>query len=210
VWPVGVVLVPERVDRRLRGLDAGPDLDLVEEFALQGLVEPLDLPGCGRGAGFGVAGDDAVLPADPFEHHLGRAGLGEPSGELFAVVGQHFVGDPEPLQRLTKRPADGAAGGLTHHSGDDAVPGMVIHPRHDLGFGAVGQSDAADDVKLPQLHRHFPLPPAVVLTATTARDGVDQAMPYQHPVDRGHRRNRPGTTVTPKLELDPPLPPAGM
>jgi hypothetical protein len=41
VRPVGVVLMPERVDRGLLGLQVGPDGDLVEQFALQGLVEPL-------------------------------------------------------------------------------------------------------------------------------------------------------------------------
>jgi hypothetical protein len=47
VRPVGVVFVPERVHGGLRRLQVGPDLNGVEELALQTLVEPLHLPGRG-------------------------------------------------------------------------------------------------------------------------------------------------------------------
>jgi hypothetical protein len=41
--PFGVVLDPERVYRRLGGLQVGPDIDVVKQFPLQGLVEPFHL-----------------------------------------------------------------------------------------------------------------------------------------------------------------------
>ena len=44
----------------------------VEQLALQGLVQPLDLAGRGRRAGLGQPVGDAVLPADPVEQHLRR------------------------------------------------------------------------------------------------------------------------------------------
>src|SRR4051812_39320200 len=47
------------------------------------------------GVWLGVAGNDAVLPADPLEHHLSRAGPGEPVDELLAIVGEHLVGMPK-------------------------------------------------------------------------------------------------------------------
>lgn len=86
VRPVGVVLGAEGVDRSLRRVEVGEDFNVVEQFALQALVEPFDLARGGGRAGFGVADDDAVLSADPLEHDLGRAGLGKPAGELLAVV----------------------------------------------------------------------------------------------------------------------------
>lgn len=43
----GVVFVPEHVDRCLSLLRVGPNLDVVEELALQGLVESLNLAGGG-------------------------------------------------------------------------------------------------------------------------------------------------------------------
>lgn len=113
-------------------------------------MESLHLPRGGRGAGLGVAGDDAVLSADPFEHDLARTGLGESSGELLAIVCEDFVGDPEALQRLNKRCTHGPAGGPTHHGGDHAEPGMVVHAGHHLDLGAVGQLASADDVELPR------------------------------------------------------------
>ncbi len=36
--------MPERVDRRLRSLDVGPDGDLIEQFALQGLMDRSTFP----------------------------------------------------------------------------------------------------------------------------------------------------------------------
>ena len=39
-------------------------------FPAQGLVEAFHLAGGGRGRGLGEPVHDAVLPADPVEHHL--------------------------------------------------------------------------------------------------------------------------------------------
>jgi len=44
---------------------------------------------------------DAVLPADPVEHHLTAAAV-ESRGELLAVVGEYLLGHPEPLQSLNE------------------------------------------------------------------------------------------------------------
>jgi hypothetical protein len=93
------------VHRGLGVLDAGERPADVEQFQLQGLVQPLNLPG-GRGrAGPGQPLGDAVLPAGPLEHHLGRAGLPEPAGELLAVAGEDFeplsgVADVQPRQNV--------------------------------------------------------------------------------------------------------------
>ena len=95
----------EMRDSRLRSLKVGPHLDVVAQFALQRLMEPLHLPRR-RSPGLGVARHDAVLPANPPEHHLGRAGPGESAGELLAVVGEHLVRHTEPVQRLRECPTD--------------------------------------------------------------------------------------------------------
>jgi hypothetical protein len=210
VWPVGVVLDAERVHRGLDRLQVRPHLHVAEQFPFQGLVEPLHLSCRGGAAGLGVTGHDAVLPADPFEHHLGWAGLVEAAGELLAVVREYLVGDAEPLQRLDERQADGAAGGPAHYGGDDAEPGMVVHPGDYLGFATVGQPDAADDVHLPQFHRHFPLPPHVVLAPATPGYGLDEPVSHQHPVDGGQTGDRAGAAVAAELEVQPPLTPPGM
>ena len=69
-------------------------LMVVQQLQLQGLVQALDLArGRGR-AGPGQPLGDAVLPADPLEQHLRRAGLAETPGELLAIVRQHFSGHP--------------------------------------------------------------------------------------------------------------------
>ena len=212
--PVGVVLDvvldPERVDRRLHGLQVGPGLDLVEQFPLQRLVEPLHLPGRGRRPGLGVARHGAVLPADPLEQHLHRIRPGEPAGELLAVVGEHLLRDPEPTQGLHEGQTHRPSGGPTHHIGDHAVPGVIIDPGDHLRLAPAGQADPTDDVQLPQLHRPFPLPAAVVLPTPTTRHRADQAMPDQHPVDRGQRRHRTGTLAPAQLELQPTFPPPRM
>ncbi len=100
VRPVGVVVVAERVDRGLGGVDVGPNGDVVKQFSAQGLVEAFHLAR-GRGSGgLGEAVDDAVLPADPVEHHL--ATVAEPGGELLAVVREYLFGHPEGLQASAK------------------------------------------------------------------------------------------------------------
>jgi len=115
-----------------------------------------------------MAGNDPVLPADPLEHHLRRPGLVEAASELLAIVAEYLVRDAEALQRLNKRQAHRTAGRRADHGGDDAEPGMIVHPGDHLCLAAVGQLDAADDVQLPQFHRHFPLPPLIVLPAAPA------------------------------------------
>jgi hypothetical protein len=141
--------VAEGVHGGLHRFQVRPHLDVVEQFPLQCLVEPLDLARRGGRAGLGVAGDDAVLPADAFEQHLPGAGFGESAGELFAVISQDFLRDTEGAQRLGEGRADRPAGGPAHHGGDDAEPGMVVHAGDHLGLAAVGQLDAANDVQLP-------------------------------------------------------------
>lgn len=206
--PVGVVVVPEHVDRGLRGLDVGPDRHLVEQFPPQRLVEPFHLPGRGRRRRLGQPVDDAVLPADPIEHHL--PALAEPVGELLAVIGQHFLGHPEPAQPISKSQAHRPAGGPPDDLGDDAEPGMVVHPGDHLGLRAVGQPHAADDVHLPQLHRPGPLPPHIVLASPATFDRLEQAMADQDPIHRHPRRHRIRTAVPAQLERDPPGPPPRM
>src|SRR5262249_14366624 len=122
----------------------------------------------GRAAGLGMTGHDAVLPADPLEHHLRRAGLVEPASELRAIVAEYLVRDAEALQRLNKRQAHRTARRRADHGGDDAEPGMIVHPGPLLPLGAVGQLHAADDARWPHSHRPFPLPPPVVLPAAPA------------------------------------------
>jgi hypothetical protein len=51
VRPVGVVFLPPRVERGLNGLKVLERAVVVEQFVLQGLVQPLDLPG-GRRRGW--------------------------------------------------------------------------------------------------------------------------------------------------------------
>jgi len=58
----------------------------VEQLAAQRLVPALQLAGRGRRVRPGQLGGDPVLAAHPPEQHLGRAGPGEPAGELLAVV----------------------------------------------------------------------------------------------------------------------------
>jgi hypothetical protein len=96
---------------------------------------------------------DAVLSADPVEEHLTCARVTEASGELFAIVGQHFVRDPVVGQRCGERLTDRASGGSWHDRGDHAEPGMIIDPGDDLAFGAIAKQHSTDDVQLPQLHR---------------------------------------------------------
>lgn len=180
--PVGVVFVPEGVDGGLDGVQVGPDRHVVEEFSAQGLVEPFDFPGRGWGGGLGEPVDDAVLSADPVEHHL--PALAEPVGELLAVVREDFLGHPEPLQGVGEGQADGPAGGPADDLGDDAEAGMVVHPGDDFGFSSVGEHDSADDVHLPQLHRPGLLPADIVLAAAAALGRFDQAVADQDPIHR--------------------------
>jgi hypothetical protein len=96
VRPIGVVLDPEGVHRGLHRRHVRPHLHVVEQFTLQGLVEPLHLPRRGRAAGLGMTGNDPVLPADPLEHHLRGPGLVEAASELLAIVAEYLVRDAAP------------------------------------------------------------------------------------------------------------------
>jgi len=75
-----------------------------------------------------MTGNDPVLPADPLEHHLRRPGLVEAASELLAIVAEYLVRDAEALQRLNKRQAHRTARRRSDHGGDDAEPGMIVHP----------------------------------------------------------------------------------
>jgi len=62
---------------------------------------------------------------------------------------------------------------------------MVIDPGHDLHLDAAGEKRAGGHVQLPQLHRHRPFPPGIVLPPAAPRPGLDQLVADQHPVHRG-------------------------
>jgi hypothetical protein len=86
VRPIGVVFLAPGIQRGLQRLDAGKRAVDIQQLALQGLVEALDLPGGSRGVNLGEPVGDAVLPADLVEQHLHRyAGLVEPPGEHLPV-----------------------------------------------------------------------------------------------------------------------------
>jgi hypothetical protein len=85
VRPSLVVVLHPGVQDLLGDLGAGQWRQGGQQLLAQGLVEPLDLPGGGRRPDPGEPMGDAVLPQDPLEQHLGRAGLAEPAGELLAV-----------------------------------------------------------------------------------------------------------------------------
>ena len=109
---------------------------------------------------------DAVLPADLVEQHLHRhAGLVEPAGEHLAVVGQDFLGDPVGAHRIHERQAHRPGSSPHDRLGEDAEPGMIIDPGHDLDLGAADEERAGGHVQLPQLHRGGPFPPPVILAA---------------------------------------------
>jgi hypothetical protein len=83
--PTLVVVLHPGIQDLLGDLGAGQRRQGGQQLLGQGLVEPLDLAGGGRGPDPGQPVGDGVLPQDPLEQHLGRAGLAEPAGELLAV-----------------------------------------------------------------------------------------------------------------------------
>jgi len=204
-----VVLLPPRIHRGLGVFDGGERPGVVEQFQLQGLVPAFHLACGGRRVRPGEPLGDAVAAADPLEQHLGRARLAEPPGELPAVVAEHFVRDPVGAHRGHERPAHRAAGGPAHHGGDHAEPGVVIDAGDQLALGAVGQEHRPGDIQLPQLHRHVPLPPLVVLAAALALARRDQAVPHQDPVEGGPGRHRADPGLA-ELIAQPARPPPGM
>jgi hypothetical protein len=190
VRPVVVVLLPPLIDRGLSFLQGGERPGVIEELVLQGLMPAFDLAGRGGRVGPGEQLADAVAAADPLEQDLGRAGLAESSGELLAVVREHFVRDAVGPHRGDEGAADGACGATAHDGGDHAVPGVVVKAGDELQLGAVGQEYRRGDVQLPQLHRRFPLPALVVLTAALSLTGRDQAPADENPVDSRPGRHR--------------------
>ena len=88
----------------------------------------------------------------------GTPGLVEPAGEYLAVVGQDFLGHPVDAHRVHERQAYRPGSSPHHRLGDDAEPGMVIDPGHDLHLGAAGEKRAGGHVQLPQLHRRCRVP----------------------------------------------------
>jgi len=157
---------------------------------------------------------DPVVAADLVEQHL--PALAEPVGELFAVVGDHFLRHSEPGQRLSERQTDRPAGGAFDHGGDHAEPGVVIDPGDQLrvphlpGPG-IDQLDAADDVDAPQLHRSGSFEPDERGLRPLPWPGPEQPRTDQDPVDRPLRRHRhPSHRFAQHLQPDPPRPPPRM
>jgi hypothetical protein len=92
----------------------------------ESFVETFHFPGSRRGGWFGESVGDAVIAADTVKQHL--SAFAESSGELFTVVGEDLVGYAVATQGLGKRQAHRPSRGAHHDRGDDAKPGMVIHP----------------------------------------------------------------------------------
>ncbi len=108
---------------------------MVKELTAQTSVEALHLP---RGSGTGGLGEpmgDGVVAADPIEQHL--PALAEPIGELLAIIGEHFLGNPVAAERFGEGQAHRSPRCAHHHRGDDAEPGMVIDSGDDLALGPI-------------------------------------------------------------------------
>jgi hypothetical protein len=126
---------------------------------------------------------DAVLSADPIEQHL-TATLAEPGGELLPVVRENLVGDAVGDHGLDEGPAHRPPRGLGHDLGDHSEPRVVVDLGDQLEFPAVGEEHRAHDVELPQLHRHRPFPPLIVLPPALPRCRRYQAMAHEDPIHR--------------------------
>jgi hypothetical protein len=81
----------------------------IEQFELDALVPPFDFAGGGGRSGFSQSLGDAVVLADPLEEHLGWARSPEATGELFAVVAEHFLGLQLSQKSSAKSPTAKAA-----------------------------------------------------------------------------------------------------
>ena len=209
MWPPVVVFLPPLIDCGLGFLDRGERPGVVEEFVLQGLMPAFDLAGGGGRVGLGEQLADAVAAADPLEQHFCRARLAESSGELLAVVCEHFVGDAVGPHRGDEGAADSAGGTTADGGGDHAEPGVVVEAGDEFQLSAVGQEHRRGDIHLPQLHRLLTLPALVVLTSALAFTGRDQAAADQNPVDRRPGRHRTHVRLA-ELEGQPSRPPARM
>jgi hypothetical protein len=64
-------------------------------------------------------------------------------------VGQHLLGNPVDPHRVHERQAHRAGGRPHHRRGQDAEPGMVINPGHDLRLGAISEERAGGHIELP-------------------------------------------------------------
>jgi hypothetical protein len=177
VRPASVVLIPKRVDRRLRSFQIREHAGVLEQLPPQRLVEAFHLPGRGRGGRLGQPVHDPVLPTDPVEQHLPT--LTEPVGELLTVISQQLLRHPEPGQALSQRQAHRPTGRPAHHFGDHREPGMIIHTGDDLHLRPVSQHHPTDDVHLPQLHRRLTLPPHILLTTPPPPGRGIQPVPRQ-------------------------------
>jgi hypothetical protein len=208
VRTAAVVVIDPVVDHLLGHLQAPKRWQGGQQLGPQGLVEAFDLAGGGRAADAGEPMGDGVLPADPVEHDLGRAGLAEPAGELAAIVGQHLGRYPMAAQRRGEGGADGPAGGPSDQGGDDTEPGVVVDAADQLELAAVGQPDPANDIQLPQLHRPIPLPTPPVASAAPAAARLHQPVADQDAVDPRPRRHRSNSTLL-ELMLQPQRPQPG-
>ena len=148
VGPVVVVVVPEAVELVLQGGEVVRGW-LGGEPALEGLVEPLDLPLRLRVEGAAVA----LLDAEACEELLEAvAGAGDAGGEDAAVVGQGRGGGAVGGDGGGEGLDDGGAGdGLMSGAGQQQ-PGVVVEPVEDLDVGAVGEAPVGE-VGLPELVR---------------------------------------------------------
>jgi hypothetical protein len=214
VRPVDVVVSHPRIDRSLRRGQGGERGHLVEEVGPQRAVESLHLAVLVRGEGVDQPVLNAVLAADPVEHHL--PALAEPVGELLAIVRLHFLRHPEPAQGFGERDADRPSGGPLDHLRHHTEPGMIVHTGDDLGLprlsgDRVDQPQPADDVDLPQLHRSRPFEPHKRLLGPLPWPRLGQAVSQQDPVDRPLRRHHDPLDRSPEqLHPDPFRPPPRM
>ena len=182
MWPTLVVVLHPGIQDLLGDLGAGQRRQGGHQLLAQGLVEPLDLAGGGRGPDPGQPVGDAVLPQDPLEQHLGRAGLAKPAGELLTVIGQDLLRHPVASQRRRQPPAHRPAGRSHHDLRAHAIARVVIDPGQHLDLGAVGKRDL-HQVQLPQLHWPCTFPPPVRPLAASAPRG-DQPVAHQQSPDR--------------------------
>src|SRR6185437_1167344 len=118
---------------------------------------------------------DAVVSADSVEEHRPLA-FAEAASEDLAVVAQNRFWQPVSRKREAQRLTDRLRRRPGHQAGRDAEAAVVIDARECGELGAIREEEPPDDVHLPQLHRVAAFPALVVLTPTTPRRGLDQAV----------------------------------
>src|SRR3954449_476730 len=129
VRPVGVVFAHPVIDGGLSRQHGHEWAGVVEQFAPQRLMEPLDLPGRGRRARLREPVRDPVAPADLVEQHLPAAR--EAGGELDAVIAEDLLRRPIARQRLREGQTHGTAGRPLDHPSQHAITRVVIQTGHD-------------------------------------------------------------------------------